>query len=148
MGVLKLGNDYMVWISTTQAGTYTLPAGQQDGTLTTKVATFDVSTKDSGGYALNAGGLASVSLSLSLEPLLPDANGYTLMQATALTYPRVPLYVKIRKNGLAATDADTIFGAAFLVTSLDGQFKQNGVVMTPFGFDLTPPGVFVALNLA
>lgn len=143
----KLGNDYMAWVSAAQAGTYTLPAGQQDGTLSFSFNTFDASTKDSGGFSVKGAGLADVSFSLSVEPNLPDANGYTLIQNTALTYPRVPLFIKVRKNGIGATDADTIFGAAFWVTSIDVSMGKNAPLLTPFKFDLAVQP-FVTLALA
>jgi hypothetical protein len=146
MATFKLGNDNLAWFALTQAGTYYLPAGQQDGKLGFKLATFDASTKDGAGFAVKGAGNIDVSFTLGLLPLLPDANGYTAIETVCFTYPRTPLFIKVRRNGTAATDADTFFGAAFWVSSLDVDMAKNNAVMTPFAFDLAAPP-FVTLGL-
>lgn len=136
MGVYKLGNDYRAWFATTVGGIYYQPAGQQSGDLKFTKSTFGAETKDSGGYAVKGVSLIDVQFTLAVEPLLPDANGYTLIETAFFTYPGTQLFMKVRKGGDTATDADTIFAAPFWVTSLGAGFPMNNVVLTPFTFDL------------
>lgn len=124
---LKLGNDYLVWVETAVPGTYALPSGQQSGELSQSTATFDGTTKDSGGFAVQGVGTTSVSLNTSFLVNLPD-TAYTRLETISNTVPRGAIKVQIRKGGTAGVDADKVFAASFYISDFSASFPQNGFV--------------------
>lgn len=139
---LKLGNNYVVFVSATIGGTYALLAGQQNGSLGGTRATADASHKTSGGVALKVPGLIDVPVDLTFVAELPDATGYSVVETAFKAGTTVG--VAIRKAGATSVVGDNIFLCEMFVTALNVDFALNGVVGGSIKFE---PAATPSLNL-
>lgn len=124
----KLGNDYLLWVESTTAGTFALVKGQQSLSITRDAGSIDTSTKDDSGYGTSAPGLKSLKISLDTIPNLPDAQGFTRLETLCNTTPAVPFNIQIRKGGAAATTADAVFAGSVYGNISSTEFGQNDAV--------------------
>lgn len=130
MSVIKLGNDYLVWIGAPGAAETALSAIQGQGTCTKTQSQAKISTssKTSGGYGTSAPGLKDITLDVDIILTLPDAGGYTLLETQSNAIPNVAFPVEIRKNGLAGLAADAVFSALMYGTITSTAFTQDDKV--------------------
>lgn len=124
----KLGNDYLLWVESATAGTFTLVKGQQSLSITRDAGSIDTSTKDDAGYGTSAPGLKSLKISLDMIPNLPDANGYTRLETLCNATPASPFNVQIRKGGATAVAADAVFAGSVYGNITSSEFGQNDAV--------------------
>lgn len=121
-----LGNDVMFWVETATPGTYILPLGQGNVSITRSSGKIDMSSKDDGRYGSNAPGMIDLGVSGSIRPKLPD-TGYTRVETLANANPPVPFNIQLRRKGAAGTTTDAIFQCS-VYANLDGtDFPQNGI---------------------
>jgi predicted secreted protein len=130
----KLGNDYLLWVDSAQAGTYNLVKGQQSLSISRDAGSIDTSTKDDSGYGTSAPGLKSLKISLDMLPNLPDANGYTALETKCNAAPAVPFMVQIRKGGAAGVAADVVFEGSVYGNITSTEFGQNDAVKAKIEF--------------
>lgn len=142
----KLGNDYMLWVESAQAGTFNVIKGQQSLSISRDADTIDTSTKDDSGYGTSAPGLKKLKITLDMLPNLPDADGFSRLEGLCNTLPAAPFNVQIRKGGAtgagltaasagangsagtAASAGDVVF-AGFVYGNLSStDFGQNEAV--------------------
>ena len=125
----KLANDYRLWIESATPGTYNMIKGQQDLSVTRNGQQIDTTSKDDFPYGTSAPGTRQLSLSVSILPDLPDANGYTRLETQALAASPVPVNFQIRKNGASGADpADVVFKGSFYITDFNHDLGQNNAV--------------------
>ena len=142
----SLGKDDLLWVESATPGTYNLVAGQGDLSISRSRSKIDLSDKTSAGYALSAYGLSDLSISLDVQPNLPDANGYTRLQTLCNASPAAPFNVQIRKGGPSAATGDAIFQASVYgqITSQDS--PTDGVRSVKFEFGLAAAPTIDALS--
>uniref|UniRef100_UPI0035C96709 phage tail tube protein n=1 Tax=uncultured Sphingomonas sp. TaxID=158754 RepID=UPI0035C96709 len=123
---ILLGNQYLGWIESAVAGTYTALKGQGTLTESRSQAKIDTSDKTSGGYATGAYGAVTLTQSIDIKVNLPDA-GYTRLETLALA--QTPFNWQVRKNGLAGiTPGDAVFQALVYGTITSRTFNKDGTV--------------------
>jgi predicted secreted protein len=129
----KLANDYRLWIETAVAGTYAMIKGQQDLSLSRNAQQIDTTSKDDYPYGTSAPGNRQLSISCSIIPDLPDANGYTLLETKALAASPAAVNFQIRRNGSTGADpADVVFKGSMYITDFNDDFSQNAPVKKSF----------------
>ncbi|QBE91906.1 hypothetical protein DRN02_007675 [Sphingomonas paucimobilis] len=124
----KLGNDYLLWVESSTAGSYNLVKGQQTLSISRDAGSIDTSTKDDAGYGTSAPGLKSLKISLDTIPNLPDANGYTRLESLCNVAPAVPFNIQIRKGGAAGGTSDVVFAGLVYGNLSSTEFGQNDAV--------------------
>lgn len=124
----KLGNDFLLWIESTVAGTYNLVKGQQSLSISRDAGSIDTTTKDDSGYGTSAPGLKSLKISLDIIPNLPDAQGYTRLETLANATPQAAFNIQVRKGGPAATTGDAVFAGSVYGNISSTEFGQNDAV--------------------
>lgn len=134
MGTKKLGPDYMLWIESATPGTYNLIQGQGDLSISRSAAKIDTTSKDDLGYGTSAPGLRDLSLSLSVKPKLPDANGYTRLESLCNASPQLPFNVQVRKGGATGGTPDVVFQCLVYGSLDESSFPQAGAVEAKVGF--------------
>jgi hypothetical protein len=139
---VKVGNEYLAWVSATIGGTYARFAGQQDGSLGGTRQTADASHKTSGGVSLKIPGLIDFPIDLSFVADLPDTTGYGVVETAFKNGTTIG--VSLRKGGATATATDDIFKCEMYVTALNISFALNGVVSGTVKFE---PATAPATNL-
>lgn len=130
----KLGNDYLLWVESSTAGTYNLIKGQQSLGISRDAGSIDTTTKDESGYGTSAPGLKSLKISLDTIPNLPDATGFTRLETLASAAPAVPFNVQIRKGGANGTNADVVFAGSVYGNIASTEFGQNDAVKAKIEF--------------
>lgn len=130
----KLGNDYLVWVESSTAGTFNLVKGQQSVSISRDAGSIDTTTKDDQGYGTSAPGLKSLKLSLDTIPNLPDANGYTRLESLCNAAPQTPFNIQIRKGGAAGSNTDVVFAGLVYGNITSTEFGQNDAVKAKVEF--------------
>jgi predicted secreted protein len=130
----KLGNDYLVWVEATPAGTFNLVKGQQSVSISRDAASIDTTTKDDSGYGTSAPGLKSLKLSLDTIPNLPDASGYTRLETLCSASPQAPFNIQIRKGGATGAAGDVVFAGLVYGNITSTEFGQNDAVKAKVEF--------------
>jgi len=130
----KLGNDYLVWVESSTAGTYALVKGQQTVSISRDAASIDTTTKDDAGYGTSAPGLKSLKLSLDTIPNLPDASGYTRLETLCNASPQAPFNIQIRKGGATGGTSDVVFAGSVYGNISSTEFGQNDAVKAKVEF--------------
>ncbi len=130
----KLGNDYLLWVESSTAGTYNLVKGQQTLSISRDAGSIDTSTKDDAGYGTSAPGLKSLKISLDTIPNLPDANGYTRLESLCNVAPAVPFNIQIRKGGATGGASDVVFAGQVYGNLSSTEFGQNDAVKAKVEF--------------
>src|SRR5439155_25270068 len=95
-----LGNDVMLWVETATPGTYIMPLGQGNVSISRNSGKIDMSTKDDGRYGSSAPAMIDLGLSGSIRPKLPD-TAYTRLETLGNANPPVPFNVQLRRKGAA-----------------------------------------------
>jgi predicted secreted protein len=124
----KLGNDYRLWIESAEAGTYNEIKGQTTLRISRQTGQIDTSTKDDYPYGTQAPGLKSLTIDCEFFPNLPDATGYTVLEATANAPTTTAKGFQIRKGGSAGASGDVVFEADMYIGNFDTDFSKNDVV--------------------
>lgn len=130
----KLGNDYLVWVESSTAGTFNLIKGQQSVSISRDAASIDTTTKDDSGYGTSAPGLKSLKLSLDTIPNLPDASGYTRLETLCSANPQAPFNIQIRKGGAGGQTTDVVFAGLVYGNITSTEFGQNDAVKAKVEF--------------
>ncbi len=131
-----LGNNYLLWIEGSTPGTYAVIQGQGDLKVSRSRDKIDLSDKTSAGYKLSAYGLSDLSITLDVQPNLPDANGYTRAETQCNAQPPVPFNIQIRKGGLTGATGDVVFQASVYGQISGDDYAKNGVLQKSFEFGL------------
>lgn len=144
MGVIKLGNDYLLWVvpnvaDGAQAAEAACVGGQGDLAIKRTAATISTGSKTSGGYDTKAAGLRDGSATLKNNVELPDA-GFAVLEPLGKANPPVPFTVQVRKGGLEGTEEDVTFECSVYCTDFNDDYSKNGVVSvdTTFVFAAAP----------
>lgn len=124
----KLGNDYRLLIDSATPGTPAMIKGQQDLSISQSGGTIDTTSKDDYPYGTAAPSTRSISISVSLIPDLPDANGYARLEAVATAPVATPVIVEIRKGGASGGTSDIVFKGSVYITDFNQSFGQNDAV--------------------
>ena len=114
-----LSNNYRVWIESSTPGTYNLIKGQAGAKVSRSASSIDLTTKDDAGYGSSAPGTRSLTVTMSLKPNLPDANGWTRLETLAKAAAPAPFNIQIRKGGDAGGTGDVVF-ACSVYGNVDG----------------------------
>ncbi len=112
MSTLLLGGDYLLWIESATPGTYNYIKGQGTAVINRSQSNIDGSSKDTPGYSTGTYGRKTITIDLDMVPKLPDANGYSRLEANCNAVPTAPFNIQIRKNGVNGVSADAIFAAS------------------------------------
>ena len=123
-----VGNNYLLWLETTTAGTYALVKGQQGFKVSRGAGSIDLSTKDDGGYGSSAPGLRTWSITGTILPNLPDATGYTRLETLSNASPIAPFNVQLRKGGTSGVSGDVVFAGSVYGNLDSTDWNQNGGV--------------------
>ena len=135
--IVKLGNDYMLWLGTPiDTPVFSVVKGQGTATINRSQKKIDTSSKDTQGYATSAYGLKDLTIDLDIVPTLPDATGYTALEALCNASPAAPFPIEIRKGGSAGTETDAIFSASVYGTITSVAFTQDDKVTAKVQFAL------------
>lgn len=133
----SFGKDDLLWIESATPGTYNAPKGQGDLKMSRSRDKVDLSDKTSSGYKLSGYALADLTLTVDIQPDLPDANGFTRLETAAKQAVAAPINVQIRRNGLTASaTTDVLFQASMYPTITDQSSPTSGVRTTSFEFGL------------
>ena len=130
----KLGNDYLVWVETSTAGTFNLVKGQQSVSISRDAGSIDTTTKDDSGYGTSAPGLKSLKLSLDTIPNLPDATGFTRLETLCNANPQAPFNIQIRKGGQTGAVGAVVFAGLVYGNISSTEFGQNDAVKAKVEF--------------
>jgi hypothetical protein len=130
----KLGNDYLVWVDSATAGTFSIVKGQQSISISRDAGSIDTTTKDDLGYGTSAPGLKSLKLSLDTIPNLPDATGFTRLETLCNTVPQAPFNIQIRKGGPNGAAGDVVFAGSVYGNISSTEFGQNDAVKAKVEF--------------
>lgn len=132
----KLGRDYRIWIESAGGG-FNLIKGQQDLSVDRGNGSIDTTTKDNYPYSTSAPGFKTLTISASFEPDLPDATGYTRLEALANSTTTASFTIQIRKGGNTGVDpGDVVFEALVNSTGLSTSFGMNDAVTSSTSFSL------------
>lgn len=131
-----LGNNYRLWIESATPGTYNEVKGNTAITINRQGGLFDISSKDDGAYATQGPGLKATSLSVTVRPNLPDANGFTRLESAALASPQVSTNFQVRKGGSSGTGSDVVFQAAMYIANYNTSGPINGPIEVSFELGL------------
>lgn len=130
----KLGNDYRLWIESATPGTYNEIKGGTSLKINRTSNLIDTSTKDDFPYGTQAPGLKALTIDSEIYPNLPDANGFTKLEAAAAG--STPIGFQIRKGGSAGVEADVVFEASMYVGNFNTDMGKNDVVKCDFQLTL------------
>ncbi len=128
----KLGSNYRLFVQSSTAATFNMPAGQGNLEINRGKAFSSAATKDTEGVDTQTPGLRTLSMKQEIIPDLPDANGYTRMET--LDKSNDEEIYQIRKKPFAT--ADVVFEGKFY-TALDntsfglGESVKVGVTLQP-----------------
>jgi hypothetical protein len=122
----KLGNDYRLWIESATPGTYNEIKGGTSLKINRTSNLIDTSTKDDFPYGTQAPGLKALTIDSEIYPNLPDANGFTKLEAAAAG--STPIGFQIRKGGSE--------GVSMYVGNFNTDMGKNDVVTCDFQLTL------------
>lgn len=131
------GKDDQLWVESATPGTFNLVKGQGDLSISRSRSSIDLSDKTTAGYKQTGYGLADLTLKQSVQPDLPDANGFTRLVTLCNAQPSAPFNIQVRKNGAAGVSpGDVIFAASVYGQITDQSHPTDGVREVNFEFGL------------
>lgn len=142
----SFGKDDLLWIETATAGTFAFPKGQGDLSISRGRDKIDLSDKTSAGFKQTGYGLADLTLTLDIQPDLPDITGFTRLVTLCNAQPPVSFRIEVRGKGSAGVAADAIFAAPVYGQITNSDSPTGGVrrVKVEFGLAGAPTVDLVA----
>lgn len=132
----SFGKDDWLWIETATAGTFAFIKGQGDMSMSRSRDKVDLSDKTTAGWKQTGYALSDMTISLKVQPDLPDMTGFTRLVTQANAQPPVPFLIQIRPKGAAGLTTDAIFAASVYAQISNVDYPTEGVREVTFEFGL------------
>ena len=132
----SLGKDDFLWIETATAGTFAFPKGQGDLKIGRGRDKLDGTDKTTAGFKQTLYGLSDLTITIDIQPDLPDLTGFTRLVTLCNAQPAVPFKIEIRGKGAAGLTADAIFAAPVVGQIVSQDHPTGGIRSVSFEFGL------------